>query len=74
MESLDYFGANLRDYRKSQGLTQTELAKRLDVGSVYLSQLEAGSRAPSAGMMVAVAAALGCTVTDLLAPPKKGKP
>ncbi len=73
MESLDHFGANLRKLREDAEYTQTALAEKLGAGNVYLSQLEAGSRRPSADMMLKIAVLLRCTVSDLLCPPKRGR-
>lgn len=38
---------NIRMYRKKYGMTQTELAKRLNISPSYLSILENGLRLPS---------------------------
>jgi transcriptional regulator with XRE-family HTH domain len=73
MESLEHFGWNLRQHREAAALTQTDMGKVLGVGNVYLSQLEAGARLPSADLLVRVADLLKCRVSDLLTPPDVGK-
>ena len=45
--------------RKSQGITQEELAKRTGVSRPNISRFESGTYNPSLEMMVKIAAALG---------------
>ena len=46
------FGAKLRAWRAEKGITQAELAARLQVSAAYLSALEHGRRgAPSTGLV-----------------------
>jgi DNA-binding XRE family transcriptional regulator len=48
------------------GLTQEELTKRAGIGRVTLSRLESGDHSPRYRILVALAKALGVSVTDLL--------
>ena len=54
--------------RISAGLTQKELADKLGVSQVSVWQWESGDNLPRADKLPAIAAALGCTVNDLLEP------
>ena len=48
-ESQDLsFGDHLRELRKAKGLSQKELAERVDIDFTYLSKIETGSAAPPA--------------------------
>lgn len=54
------FGARLRSLRTEIGITQAELADRLQVSAAYLSALEHGRRgAPSTGLVHQICAELG---------------
>ncbi len=54
------FGAKLRALRAEQGMTQAELADRIQVSAAYLSALEHGRRgAPSTGLVHQICAELG---------------
>ncbi len=60
----------IHDLRKSQGLTQGQLAEKLDVRISTVSQWENGQRAPSARLLPALAAALGCSIDELFGTPE----
>jgi Zn-dependent peptidase ImmA (M78 family)/transcriptional regulator with XRE-family HTH domain len=47
-------GDRVRQARESLGLTQTELAERLDVGQAMIAQLESGRRQPSADLLTRI--------------------
>lgn len=54
------FGAKLRALLAEQGMTQAELADRIQVSAAYLSALEHGRRgAPSTGLVHQICAELG---------------
>jgi transcriptional regulator with XRE-family HTH domain len=54
------FGARLRSLRAEHGMTQAQLADRLQVSAAYLSALEHGRRgAPSTGLVHQICAELG---------------
>lgn len=54
------FGARLRELRVEHGITQAELADRLQISAAYLSALEHGRRgAPSTGLVHQICAELG---------------
>lgn len=57
---------NVCRIRKENGMTQTELAERVQVQQSTISMIETGERTPSLPMMIRLATALGVTVNDLL--------
>lgn len=57
----------LRNLRKKAGVSQEELAQRVNVSTGYISHLETGRRDnPSIQLLTKIADALNVTVTDLL--------
>lgn len=53
--------------RVDAGITQERLAWECDLSKPYLSQIEAGKRLPSLGVLNALAARLGLQLADLVA-------
>jgi DNA-binding XRE family transcriptional regulator len=62
----DMFALNLREARKGAGLTQHELAYRLDMHQTAISHLECGWRCPRLDTALTLSRALGVQVADLL--------
>jgi transcriptional regulator with XRE-family HTH domain len=61
------FGMTLRQLRRSQRLTQADLAIRLNLASqAYVSNLEAGRKTPSPELVVRIADHFGVTTDYLL--------
>ena len=56
----------IREYRKRAGLTQAELAKRMNVDQSAVSLWESGKTKPLRKTHRKLAKILGCTVEDLL--------
>ncbi|RVH87765.1 XRE family transcriptional regulator [Sinorhizobium meliloti] len=56
----------IRQWRKHRGLTQEQLASRMDVATSTISQLETGKQGYSQPMLENLADALGCQPADLL--------
>ncbi len=61
---MDY-GANIKAARKAAGLTQKQLADRLGISFVNISQLENNQRTPSIVTLQRLADALGIHIFDL---------
>lgn len=59
----------IKDMRKKAGLTQMELAKKLGVVQSAVATWESGEGYPAASRLIEIAAALNCTVDDLLREP-----
>ena len=57
----------LRNLRKNAGVSQEELAKRVNVSTGYISHLETGRRDnPSIQLLTKIAEALNVSVNDIL--------
>ena len=56
---------HLAEWRRAQGLTQRELARRLDVSQNYIPAMEGGSRDPGPEMRAKLMASLGVGFFDL---------
>jgi transcriptional regulator with XRE-family HTH domain len=61
MDKRDRFAVNLRRARENAGVSQEELAERIEVHRTEISLLERGGREPRLGTMVKLATALGTT-------------
>jgi transcriptional regulator with XRE-family HTH domain len=59
-------GKRLRIARRSAGLTQRELAERLDVEPITVSRWERGVTSPSLPRLMRVAELTGTSVSDLV--------
>lgn len=57
---------NIKKYRKINGLTQSELAKKLDVTTRTIQNYESGNREPSFDMLVRIAINLNVNVESLV--------
>lgn len=62
-----YFARNLAYYRKALGLTQTELAEKLNYSDKSISKWERGDGLPDLTVTVHLAEIFGLTVNDLIA-------
>lgn len=51
-------GLTIREFRQAKGLSQDQLANRMDVSTPYISMLESGRRYPSIEMLIRIALAL----------------
>ncbi len=63
-------GVAIREFRQQAGLSQDELADRMDMSTPYISMLESGKRYPSIEMLIRIALALGVrpgTMLDMIA-------
>ena len=57
----------LKEYRKSLGMSQAELARKSNVSAAYLSELESGlGKRPSGEILLRLANALEVTIAELL--------
>ena len=59
-------GANLKRIREQRGVTQSELARMVQVSPPMICQIERGSKAPSLPLGAQIAEALGCNLLELL--------
>lgn len=56
---------SIRKKRMSMGMTQTELAKRIELSRPYLSEVEKGKRIPSTEIAIKIARVLDSTVESI---------
>lgn len=62
-ESYAYcVGTIIHDARKSEGMTQQELAEKVGTKKSYISRIETGSVEPSAGLFLNILNILGLTI------------
>lgn len=61
------FGQRLRNARSASGMSQRELARKIDADSSYISRLESGDRAnPTMSTLRSLADALDVSVSALV--------
>lgn len=66
MNNLDSSpGERVRAARRAAGLTQEQLASRLEIRREYLAAVERGVRKPTLDWLYDVAGAIGCNPSDL---------
>ena len=63
----------IREMRQKQGLSQIELADKLQVNQTAVSQWERGAAYPSCDKIPALANALGCTIDELFGCERAGR-
>lgn len=61
----ELFGRRLRELRRKRDLTQEIVADRVGCSQSHLSTIEWGERVPNLLMIIRLALALECKVTDL---------
>lgn len=59
-------GQNIAQYRQTLGLTQEQLAEKLELGNEAVSRIERGIAMPSLMRLLAFANIFQCDVSDLL--------
>ncbi len=67
MSPEQQFGVNLARARERCGVSQSQLARKVDVVDSYVSRLETGRATPSFSLIVRLAAELDTTPADLFA-------
>ena len=63
--------SKIRVLRKKAGLSQNELAEKMNLGQTAISMWENGTNFPKSEMLPRLAEVLGCTIDDLF--DKEGK-
>lgn len=59
-------GANIKDRRLALGMTQKELAEKVNVDQSMICQIERGTKSPSLPLGKEIADALNCDLDSLL--------
>ena len=62
---MQKFKIRIKELREAIGLTQDELAKKLNVSQQCISSWESGQRILASDKLPALAEALKCKITDL---------
>lgn len=55
----------IKEKRSKLGLSQTDLAARLNISMSHLNKIERGKRVPSMRLAVRIAKELDCTLSDI---------
>lgn len=65
---MDYYkiGQRIRKYRKAHGLSQEELAEKVDISTTHMSHIETGNTKLSLPVLVEIATVLEVRTDDLL--------
>ncbi|WP_075864953.1 helix-turn-helix domain-containing protein [Carboxydothermus islandicus] len=74
MDIRQFFGKKLRELRKSQGLTQKELGRRLNVTEAAVGMWEQGRRLPDPEVLARLAEIFGVSVDYLLGNNQQASP
>lgn len=62
-------GHNIAKYRQKMGLTQEQLAEKVDLGNEAISRIERGVAVPSVRRLFDFARVFHCEIADLLSQP-----
>ncbi|MBQ9688057.1 helix-turn-helix transcriptional regulator [bacterium] len=63
---LVVIGKNIKKYRLKCGLTQEQLAEKVNIHPTYVGKLEAGKNNPSTLTLDAIATSVGVSLEDLV--------
>ena len=74
---MDYYliGQQIRKFRKAHGLSQEQLAERVEISVTHMSHIETGNTKLSLPVLVDIASALEVSADDILcqSPPERKK-
>ena len=73
MNTKELTGQRIRELRRSEGLSQEELAEKIGISSKYLSSIERGKENPTFDTFIKLAAALNIDLTEIFNFSHKGK-
>lgn len=65
MQPENNLGEKIRQLRKARGLTQEQLAEKLDIDNKHLSKIEKGSHKPTYKLILKLAEVLQINIYDL---------
>lgn len=60
------FGSNIKEIRKRKGLTQEEMAQKLDIAQATYSQFETNAKSPNVYLANEIAKILGVSLDYLM--------
>ncbi len=59
------FGARIKSIREAKGLTQEKLAEKVDMNTVYLSNIERGKENPTLNLLIKISTSLNVEMWEL---------
>lgn len=65
MVNTKAIGQRIQEYRKKKGLTQENLAKRLNISTNYLSAIERGVQFPRFEILISIINAIGASADQI---------
>lgn len=63
---IEKIGNRIRQLRKDQGMTQAQLAAKLNIGDRHLRKIEAGEKGASIDILIEIAALLGVSLDYII--------
>ena len=63
---IEKIGDRIRQLRKGQGMTQAQLAAKLNIGDRHLRKIETGEKGPSIDILIEIAALLGVSLDYII--------
>ena len=66
MPEYSNIGSKIRKERRSIGLSQTDLSKKLNISASYLNLLESGRRTVTVPLLIKLGSELGLSLKDLM--------
>lgn len=64
-KTIEKLGKQIAKIRKSKGLTQAQLAEKIEVTQAYLGHIEQGIKSPSLEVLEKIAKVLAIPIKDL---------
>lgn len=63
---IEKIGNRIRQLRKDQGMTQTKLATKLNIGDRHLRKIESGEKGPSIDILIEIATLLDVSLDYII--------
>ena len=63
---VEEIGNRIRQLRKDQGMTQAQLAAKLNIGDRHLRKIEAGAKGPSIDILIEIATLFGVSLDYII--------
>ena len=64
-QNFSNIGSKVRKERRSKGLTQTDLSKKIGISASYLNLIESGRRTITVPLLIKIGNELGISLKDL---------
>lgn len=68
LDDKSYIAKKIKEYRIASGMTQAELAEKIDISTKQVSRIEVGDFYPSLGTFLKIAEALNMDLSDFVTP------